>query len=144
MTVSQSPGTQELTLSFTSLRPFALLHLRRIQRPIHTIKRHSKLKMPAVPPGSKVLVSGANGFIAVWVVRDLLERGYSVRGTVRSESKATHIRKLFESYGEKFEVAIVPDITQVQSYLTSSCRTLLTSWLVGWRLRHCCERSGCH
>lgn len=69
--------------------------------------------MPAVPSGSKVLVSGANGFIAVWVVQRLLESGYSVRGTVRSEGKAAHIRKLFESYGDKFEVVIVSDITKV-------------------------------
>ncbi|KAF8959849.1 hypothetical protein BDZ97DRAFT_1940549 [Flammula alnicola] len=37
--------------------------------------------MPALAKGSKVLVSGSNGYIAMWVVRILLERGYSVRGT---------------------------------------------------------------
>lgn len=72
--------------------------------------------MPAVPAPAKVLVSGANGFIAVWVVKRLLEAGYSVRGTARSEGKAVHLRKTFESYGEKFEVVIVPDITQVRAY----------------------------
>ena len=70
--------------------------------------------MPAITAPAKVLVSGANGFIAVWVVQDLLKRGYSVRGTVRSESKATHIRNLFASYGDKFEVVVVADITQVR------------------------------
>ena len=69
--------------------------------------------MPTITPGQKVLVTGANGFIAVWVVKTFLEKGYSVRGTVRSESKAQHIKKLFESYGDKFEVVIVPDITAV-------------------------------
>jgi nucleoside-diphosphate-sugar epimerase len=44
--------------------------------------------MPAVDLGSEVLVTGANGYIAVWVVRVLLERGFAVRGTVRSESKS--------------------------------------------------------
>ena len=38
-----------------------------------------------IPPGSKVLVTGANGYIAIWLVAMLLEKGYSVRGTVRSE-----------------------------------------------------------
>jgi len=68
--------------------------------------------MPTVKPGSKVLVSGANGYIAVWVVRTLLERGYSVRGTVRSESKAGYLRKMFSSYGDKHEVVVVEDITK--------------------------------
>ncbi|KAF7296278.1 hypothetical protein HMN09_01097100 [Mycena chlorophos] len=66
--------------------------------------------MPAISSG-KVLVSGANGFIAVWVVRSLLESGFSVRGTVRSEEKGTHLKTLFASYGDKFEVVVVPDIT---------------------------------
>lgn len=69
--------------------------------------------MPAITAPAKVLVSGANGFIAVWVVRTLLEHGYSVRGTVRSESKGTHLLNLFkdEVLNGKFELVIVPDIT---------------------------------
>ncbi|OSD07838.1 NAD-P-binding protein [Trametes coccinea BRFM310] len=67
--------------------------------------------MPAITSG-KVLVTGANGYIAVWVVKTLLEQGFSVRGTVRSESKAVHLRKLFKSYGDHFEVVIVEDITK--------------------------------
>jgi len=72
----------------------------------------SKLStMPSVASG-KVLVTGANGFIAIWVVHTLLQQGYSVRGTVRSEGKAAHLRKTFASHGEKLELAIVPDITK--------------------------------
>ncbi|KAH8102011.1 hypothetical protein DFH11DRAFT_1786495 [Phellopilus nigrolimitatus] len=48
-------------------------------------------------------------FIAV---QDLLERGYSVRGTVRAESKAAHVRSLFKAYADKLEIVEVPDITQ--------------------------------
>lgn len=66
--------------------------------------------MPAITSG-KVLVSGANGYIAVWVVKKLLEDGFSVRGTVRSEDKGTHLQSLFSSYGDKFEVVVVKDIT---------------------------------
>lgn len=69
--------------------------------------------MVAVERG-KVLVTGANGYIAVWVVKYLLERGYSVRGTVRSESKAKHLKDLFSTYGDKLEIVIVPDITKVR------------------------------
>lgn len=39
--------------------------------------------MPAVTPPSKVLVSGINGYVATWIARTFLEKGYSVRGTVR-------------------------------------------------------------
>ncbi|KZT02568.1 NAD-P-binding protein [Laetiporus sulphureus 93-53] len=67
--------------------------------------------MPAVTSG-KVLVTGANGFIAMWVVRTLLHAGYSVRGTVRSEGKAKHPRQVFASYGNKLEIVIVEDITK--------------------------------
>ncbi|KAF7332838.1 D-lactaldehyde dehydrogenase [Mycena venus] len=66
--------------------------------------------MPAITSG-KVLVSGANGYIAVWVVRTLLENGFSVRGAVRSAEKGTHLTELFAPYGDKFELVIVPDIT---------------------------------
>lgn len=72
------------------------------------------LTMPAVSTG-KVLVTGANGYIAVWVVRRLLEQGYSVRGTVRSESKGTHLKEIFKEYGDKLEIVVVEDITKVSN-----------------------------
>ncbi|KAF8999637.1 hypothetical protein BDQ17DRAFT_1360724 [Cyathus striatus] len=56
-------------------------------------------------------VSGANGYVAIWVVRTLLERGHSVRGTVRSASKGKYLEEYFKSYGDKFELVIVEDIT---------------------------------
>ncbi|KAJ4474488.1 D-lactaldehyde dehydrogenase [Lentinula aciculospora] len=66
----------------------------------------------SVPSGSKVLVTGANGYIAAWVVRTLLEKGYAVRGTVRSEAKGTHLKKIFADYKDKFETVVVEDITK--------------------------------
>ncbi|VDB84657.1 unnamed protein product [Peniophora sp. CBMAI 1063] len=68
--------------------------------------------MPAVQPPAKVLVTGANGYIAAWLVRLLLEDGYSVRGTVRSAAKGVFLEKLFAEYGDKFEIAVVEDITK--------------------------------
>ena len=68
--------------------------------------------MPAISTG-KVLVTGANGFVAAWVVKDLLEHGFSVRGIVRSESKATHLRELFKSYPDCFEITFVEDMMKV-------------------------------
>jgi nucleoside-diphosphate-sugar epimerase len=39
-----------------------------------------------------VVVTGASGFVGKWVVIELLEAGYRVRGTVRSEAKAEQVR----------------------------------------------------
>ena len=69
--------------------------------------------MPAVTKG-KVLVTGANGYIALWVVQSLLDAGYSVRGTVRRESAIAHLKECFKRYGDKLEVVVVPDITKVR------------------------------
>ncbi|KAI6010833.1 hypothetical protein F5J12DRAFT_566961 [Pisolithus orientalis] len=68
--------------------------------------------MPAIQPPSKVLVSGANGYIAMWVIRDLLEHGYSIRGTVRSTKKGEYVKKYFAGYGVKLEIVVVEDITK--------------------------------
>ncbi|KAF8704383.1 hypothetical protein AX14_014042 [Amanita brunnescens Koide BX004] len=68
--------------------------------------------MPVIAPGSRILVSGANGFIAVWLVRYLLEQGFAVRGTVRSKEKAAFLIEMFKSYGDKFELVVVEDITK--------------------------------
>ena len=73
--------------------------------------------MPAISTG-KVLVTGANGYVAAWVVKALLEQGFAVRGTVRSEAKSTHLCSLFKSYGDKLEFVIVEDIVKAsRSYL---------------------------
>ncbi|KAH7096854.1 D-lactaldehyde dehydrogenase [Auriculariales sp. MPI-PUGE-AT-0066] len=69
--------------------------------------------MPAVPPPAKVLVTGASGFLAAHVVKALLARGYTVRGTVRSHAKGEYLAKLFEKdYPGAFEFVIVRDIAQ--------------------------------
>ncbi|PFH47275.1 hypothetical protein AMATHDRAFT_87804, partial [Amanita thiersii Skay4041] len=68
--------------------------------------------MTLIAPGSKILVTGANGFVAVWLVQALLEQDYCVRGTVRSQEKGTFLLDKFKSYGEKFEVVVVEDFTK--------------------------------
>jgi nucleoside-diphosphate-sugar epimerase len=53
-----------------------------------------------------VLVTGASGYIAGHCVRELLEHGYAVRGTVRSLSavdKVAHLRALAEQTGGTLE-----------------------------------------
>lgn len=51
--------------------------------------------MPSVS-GKVVCVTGAGGFIASWLVKLLLEKGYTVRGTVRNpdDPKNFHLREL--------------------------------------------------
>ncbi|QRV98032.1 NADPH-dependent methylglyoxal reductase GRE2 protein [Ceratobasidium sp. AG-Ba] len=60
-----------------------------------------------------VLITGGNGFIAVHVIVLLLERGYNVTATVRSESKTTYLRKKFASAvnTNQLQFRIVKDIT---------------------------------
>ncbi|MEQ1902275.1 MAG: NAD-dependent epimerase/dehydratase family protein [Devosia sp.] len=40
-----------------------------------------------------ILVTGASGFVGKWCVVKLLEKGYRVRGTVRSDAKAKQVRE---------------------------------------------------
>ena len=53
---------------------------------------------------SPVLVTGASGYLASWIVKLLLEDGFSVRGTVRNlgdSSKTEHLRKLGDQFPGK-------------------------------------------
>ena len=69
--------------------------------------------MPVSLPPSKVIFTSANGLIAVWDVKLLLEQGF--RGTSRSEGGNSRLRELFGKYVEegKLELAVVEDITKV-------------------------------
>ncbi|KAL9109853.1 MAG: hypothetical protein Q9227_005556 [Pyrenula ochraceoflavens] len=65
----------------------------------------------AIPVGSIVLVTGVTGHIASHIADQFLQKGYRVRGSVRSKEKAAWIEELFKPYGEgKFETAVVPDM----------------------------------
>lgn len=62
---------------------------------------------------TRVLLTGASGFIAAHTLDILLERGHSVVGTVRSQEKADKIKAQYGGkYGDKLSFAIVPDIAQ--------------------------------
>lgn len=65
----------------------------------------------AVQKGSWILVTGVNGYIASHIANQLLQLGYSVRGTVRDQSKSKWIKELFEAKYENcnFELAQVED-----------------------------------
>lgn len=61
--------------------------------------------------GKLILVTGANGFVAAHAIIALLDGGYQVRGTVRSEKSAETVVKTYSAYSDRFSVAIVPDMS---------------------------------
>ena len=59
----------------------------------------------------RVLLTGANGFLAARTVEAFLKAGYSVRGTVRSLASAQEVADALPEYADKLEFVSVPDIT---------------------------------
>ncbi|CAF1679803.1 unnamed protein product, partial [Adineta ricciae] len=59
-----------------------------------------------------ILVTGASSFIAGWIIRYLLEKGYNVRGTVRSAAKEKQVLDgIAEEYRKQMSFVHVADIT---------------------------------
>ncbi|KAK9468408.1 hypothetical protein V1512DRAFT_235199 [Lipomyces arxii] len=57
---------------------------------------------------ASVLLTGASGFIAAHVLKILIDRGYTVKATVRSQAKADYIKNQYPD--AKLSFSIVPDI----------------------------------
>ncbi|GJN91552.1 hypothetical protein Rhopal_004575-T1 [Rhodotorula paludigena] len=57
-----------------------------------------------------VLVTGASGFVASYVIDAFLNAGWRVRGTVRSRAKAQHLVDRYPDHADKFELVEVKDI----------------------------------
>lgn len=72
--------------------------------------------MPAISSPATILVTGVNGYIGAHVAHSLLTHGYTVRGTVRSESKGEPFKELFKKYGDKFHLVVVPDVIALNAY----------------------------
>ncbi|KAF4833652.1 Ketoreductase azaE [Colletotrichum tropicale] len=59
----------------------------------------------------RVLLTGANGFIAQHILAQFLEAGHSVRAVVRSQSSADQLKATFAAYpSSQLDFALVPDI----------------------------------
>ncbi|CAH2353978.1 putative NADPH-dependent methylglyoxal reductase Grp2p [[Candida] railenensis] len=67
--------------------------------------------------GTAAFVSGATGFIAQHIIKQLLEKGYSVVGSVRNESKGETLKKNFAT--DKFSYEIVEDLETVGAFDTA-------------------------
>ncbi|KAH8677625.1 hypothetical protein BX600DRAFT_486001 [Xylariales sp. PMI_506] len=60
----------------------------------------------------RVLLTGANGYLAQHILSQFLAAGHSVRGVVRSESKVAQLQKSFAKYPTtQLDFAVVQDIT---------------------------------
>jgi len=68
--------------------------------------------MPLVQAPSKILVTGASGFLAAHICRILLEHGFQVVGTVRDAKKGEYLQHLFESFQRKFTFIVIEDIQE--------------------------------
>ncbi|KAF4468631.1 Aldehyde reductase [Fusarium albosuccineum] len=78
----------------------------------------STIANPALPQGSTVLVTGANGFLGAHIVDQFLRNGYRVRGTVRDPNKDRWLLEYFDQqYGNgSFELVAVPDMQADGAY----------------------------
>lgn len=72
-----------------------------------------------IPKGSWILVTGANGFVASHIVKEFLQRGYRIRGTVRDLKKYSWlVQDLFKTDAENgnFEIVQVPDLAAQHAF----------------------------
>lgn len=68
------------------------------------------------PSEQTLLVTGANGFVAGHIIKVALEKGYKVKGAVRTDSSAAHLKETFPTYSSQLSTTIVKDITNVESF----------------------------
>ena len=70
------------------------------------------LKNPAIPVGSLLVVTGANGFMGCHVTDVFLQEGYKVRGVVRDAEKSAWVEAHFQgAYGkESYELYVAEDL----------------------------------
>ncbi|KAI0674143.1 NAD-P-binding protein [Trametes maxima] len=67
--------------------------------------------MPAIVFG-RILVTGASGYIAAWIINALLNHGFTVIGTVRSRNKGEQVKGAFREYGDRVGYIVIEDVTK--------------------------------
>ncbi|PPQ68868.1 hypothetical protein CVT24_007677 [Panaeolus cyanescens] len=78
-------------------------------------------------PENKVLVTGANGYLALWIIYELLEEGFSVRGTegafdeaVKGVAAILHVASPLSSGGSDPDLLIKPAVGGTVGVLNSA------------------------
>lgn len=66
--------------------------------------------MPTVSDQAYVLLTGASGFLAAHIAQQLIERGFKVRGTVRSQEKGEYLSKHVVKDSKNWDFVIVEDV----------------------------------
>ncbi|KAE8332385.1 major facilitator superfamily domain-containing protein [Aspergillus sergii] len=89
-----------------------------------TLRKATELSM------SKILVTGANGFIAAHCISLLLSTNHHVRGTVRSEQKATATQAALSAAGvdtTNLELVVISDPTDITQFApaVAGCKGIL-------------------
>ena len=70
-----------------------------------------------VPSGSTVLLTGITGLLGSRLALDLLEKGYAVRGVVRSQSRAAEVKAVIPSqYHARLSFVVVEDFTKADAF----------------------------
>jgi nucleoside-diphosphate-sugar epimerase len=87
-------------------------------------------QMPAIPSDSKVFLTGrfsirlrlllrhdlyarlvgGTGYIGIWILKTLLEQGFTVRAAVRKEEKAAYLKEKFQNHADQLEFTIIEDL----------------------------------
>lgn len=71
----------------------------------------------AIPKGSVVLVTGANGFLGSAVADYFLQNGFKVRGAVRNLEKSNWVKTFFDKrYPGAFEIVQITDMAADGAY----------------------------
>lgn len=73
-------------------------------------------KTGSITNSSRILVTGANGYIGTHITKVLLQAGYSVKAAVRSMASSEAIIRSHPEYEDRLSFAIVPDITISGAY----------------------------
>jgi len=73
--------------------------------------------MPINPSSTRVLVTGAGSFVGLHTLLQLLQLGYKVRGTVRTESHADHVKEVLakQTVTENLEL-VLADLTKDEGW----------------------------
>ncbi|KAJ5665659.1 NAD dependent epimerase/dehydratase [Penicillium maclennaniae] len=72
--------------------------------------------MSSAEKSPHVLLTGANGFVASHILAILINRGYTVTATVRSQEKAEDVIRTHPSWKNKVNFAIVADFTTAKPF----------------------------